>query len=254
MLLSQYLERIIRVKRVNVLFIITARGGSKGVPKKNIKVLGKLPLISYKIIAAQKCRYTGRIIVSTDDKEIEEVSKKYGAEVPFIRPDELSTDEASSVDVVIHAMNWISQNSEDIYDYVCLLEPSSPFASYKDLNEALWLIEENDADTLLGMKEVDVTTNFIHSLDKNGKLSEFYYAVKDLKSIRRQDQKKEYTMNGCIYIAKWNYFLKNKSFHSENSIPYIMPEESSIEIDTLLDYEVACKVVEKGLIDISLWT
>lgn len=238
---------------MRVLFIITARGGSKGVPRKNIKMLGRLPLIAYKIIAAQKCRYDSRIIVSTDDEEIAEVSKKYGAEVPFMRPNELATDSASSMDVILHAMNWISENSKEKFDYVCLLEPSSPFASYKDLDGALQLIEESNADTLLGMKEVDVTKGFIHSLDKNGKLSEFYYAIKDLKSIRRQDQKKEYTMNGCMYIAKWDYFMRNKMFHSENSEPYIMSEESSIEIDTMLDYEVACQVVEKGLIDMSLW-
>ncbi len=238
---------------MKVLFVITARGGSKGVPKKNIRILGGMPLIAYKIIAAKKCRYENRIIVSTDDRDIAEVAKNYGAEVPFIRPAKLATDLASSADVVLHSINWVSENSQEKYDYVCLLEPSSPFASYKDLNEALRLIEENDADTLLGVREVDVTTNFIHPLDNNGKLSEFYYAIKELKSIRRQDQKKEYTMNGCMYIAKWDYFLKNKLFHSENSIPYIMPEESSIEIDTILDYEIACRIVEKGLIDVSLW-
>ena len=171
-----------------------------------------------------------------------------------MRPAELSTDSASSADVVLHAMNWIKDNSKEKYDYVCLLEPSSPFASYKDFDKAFELIQEADADTLLGMKEVDVTSNFIHSLDEDGKLSEFYYAIKDLKSIRRQDQAKEYTMNGCMYIAKWDYFMKNKLFHSENSVPYIMSEENSIEIDTMLDYEIACRIVEKGLIDMSLWT
>lgn len=238
---------------MKVLFVITARGGSKGVPRKNIKMIEGIPLVAYKIIAAQKCQYEKRIIVSTDDEEIAEVSRKYGAEVPFMRPIELATDSASSVDVVLHTMNWVTDNSKEIYDYVCLLEPSSPFASYKDLDEALRLIEEKDADTLLGMKEVDVSTNFIHSLDKDGKLSEFYYAIKDLKSIRRQEQQKEYTMNGCMYIAKWEYFMKNKLFHSENSIPYIMSDESSIEIDTMLNYEVACKIAKKELIDIKLW-
>lgn len=238
---------------MKVLFVITARGGSKGVPRKNIKMIEGIPLVAFKIIAAQKCKYEKRVIVSTDDGEIAEVSRRYGAEVPFMRPAELATDSASSVDVVLHTMNWVSENLKETYDYVCLLEPSSPFASYKDLDEALRLMEENDADTLLGMKEADVSTNFIHSLDKDGKLSEFYYAIKDMKSIRRQDQKKEYTMNGSMYIAKWEYFMKNKLFHSENSIPYIMSEQSSIEIDTMLNYEVACKIAEKGLIDIRLW-
>lgn len=238
---------------MKILFVITARGGSKGVPGKNIKMLGGMPLVAYKIIAAQKCHYENRIIVSTDDEQIAKISKEYGAEVPFMRPAELATDSASSADVVMHAMNWVSKNSEEQYDYVCLLEPSSPFASYRDLDEAIRLITESDADTLLGMKETEISTNFIHSLDENGGLSEFYYAIKDLPSIRRQDQKKEYTMNGCMYIAKWDYFMKNKIFHSVNSIPYIMPEEASIEIDTLWNYEIACKVIENGLIDMELW-
>lgn len=239
---------------MRVLFVIAARGGSKGVPGKNIKMLGGLPLIAYKIIAARKCRYASRIIVSTDDEDIAEVSREYGAEVPFMRPDELATDSAGSVDVVLHVMNWVSKNDKEYYDYVCLLEPSSPFASYIDLNNALKMIEENDADTLVGMKEAEVATNFIHPLDKNGGLSEFYYAIKDLKSVRRQNQRKEYTMNGCMYIAKWDYFLNNKLFHSEKSLPYIMSEESSIEIDTMFNYEMACAVFRKGLININLWS
>lgn len=238
---------------MKILFVITARGGSKGVPGKNIKMLGGMPLIAYKIIAAQKCHYENRIIVSTDDEQIAKISREYGAEVPFMRPAELATDSASSADVVMHAMNWVSKNSKEHYDYVCLLEPSSPFASYKDLDEAIRLITESDADTLLGMKEAEISTNFIHSLDENGGLSEFYYAIKDLPSIRRQDQKKEYTMNGCMYIAKWDYFMKNKIFHSVNSIPYIMPEEASIEIDTLWNYEIACKAIENGIVDMELW-
>ena len=183
-------------------------------------MVGKFPLIAYKIIAAKKCRYESRVIVSTDDEEIAKISKDYGAEVPFMRPKELADDSASSMDVVMHAMNWISENDTESYDYICLLEPSSPFASYKDLNNALELLEKTGADTLLGMKEVEVSTRFIHTLDENGGLSEFYRAIKDQTSVRRQDQKKEYTMNGCMYIAKWDYFMKNKLFHSEKSIPF----------------------------------
>ncbi len=239
---------------MKVLFVITARGGSKGVPRKNIKMLGGKPLIAYKIIAAKKCRCEKRIIVSTDDEEIAEISRKYGAEVPFMRPTELATDTASSVDVVLHAMNWVSEDSKEKYDFICMLEPSSPFASYNDLEMSLQLIDQTNADTLLGMKEVDVNTIFVHPLDNDGKLSEFYFAIKDMKSIRRQDQKKEYTMNGCMYVAKWDYFVKNKLFHSVNSIPYIMPEERSIEIDTPLDYEIAKYLIERKLIDLSLWS
>ena len=175
---------------MRVLFVITARGGSKGVPGKNIKIVGKLPLIAYKIISARKCKYESRIIVSTEDEEIAKISRKYGAEVPFMRPEELATDSARSVDVVLHAMYWIMENDSMQYDYICMLEPSSPFANYMDLNNALESIEKEGADTLLGMKETEVSTNFIHPLDKNGGLSEFYHVIKSLPSIRRQDQKR----------------------------------------------------------------
>ncbi len=238
---------------MKVLFVVAARGGSKGVPRKNIKVIGPLPLIAYKIIAAQKCSVDKRIIVSTDDKEIASVSADYGAEIPFIRPDFLATDSADSMDVVEHAMQWIEENDTSKYDYICLLEPSSPFASYKDLDKAFELIEKNHADTLLGMKEVEVNSVFIHPLDSDHRLSYFYEAIKELKSGRRQDQEKEYTMNGCMYIARWDYFKKNKSFHSINAVPYIMPQENSIEIDSLYDYKIASAIVENALIDLNLW-
>ncbi len=238
---------------MNILYLITARGGSKGVPRKNIREIAGLPLIAYKIIAAQKCGYEGRIIVSTDDEEIAEVAKKYGAEVPFMRPDYLASDTASSMDVVEHAVKWLDENDEKKYDYICLLEPSSPFATPKDLHDALEKIIDNDADTLLGMKEVDVSRRFIWELDDRGGLSNFYNAIYGDDRVRRQDQKPEYTMNGCMYIAKMSYFRKNKIFHSTNSLPYIMPEERSTEIDDMNQFNFATYCAENGLVDISLW-
>lgn len=238
---------------MRVLFLITARGGSKGVPRKNIRKVGSLPLLAYKIRAAQGTSFGKRIIVSTDDLEIAEVARKYNAEVPFIRPTELASDEASSMDVVMHAMEWIDNNDAKKYDYICLLEPSSPFATSDDLEKSIKLIDEYQADTLLGMKEVGVTRNFIHELDDAGKLSLFYDEIKHLNSVRRQSQAKEYTMNGCMYIARWDYFKENKLFHSKNSIPYIMPSERSVEIDSMSDYYYACFLVEEGIIDEGLW-
>lgn len=238
---------------MKVLFIITARGGSKGVPRKNIVPLNGYPLIAYKIIAAKKCRYDSRIIVSTDDEEIAGVAKQYGAEVPFMRPAELATDQADSMDVLAHAIDWVSKNDTSRYDYLCLLEPSSPFASYIDLDNAIEMIIQKKADTLLSVKEAEVSSAFIHSLDEDGKLSIFYDSIIQMKSVRRQDQKAEYTMNGCIYLAGYDYFVRNRLFHSKNSVPYIMPPEASVEIDSMLDYEVARMILEKGLVDMRLW-
>ena len=238
---------------MRILFVVTARGGSKSVPRKNIREIGGIPLIAYKIISAQRTKYNKRIIVSTDDAEIADVAKRFGAEVPFVRPESLATDTASSMDVISHAIDWIESNDNNKYDYVCMLEPSSPFMSYKRMNEALEMLIKNDGDTLLGMKETEVSSAFIHPLDTLNHLSLHYEAIKNMKSVRRQDQVKEYTMNGCIYAAKYEYFKKNKIFHSVKSIPYIMPEEVSIEIDTPLNLAFAEFLVEKGIIDLSEW-
>ena len=238
---------------MKILFVITARGGSKGVPRKNIVMLGKHPLIAYKIIAAKKCKYENRLIVSTDDEEIADIARKYGAEVPFMRPSFLASDTASSMDVVDHAMNWIEKNDNKKYDYICLLEPSSPFLTGTDLNNALDLLYSQRPDTLLGMKEVEVSRKFIHTLDSQGGLSLFFDEIKNMTGTRRQDQKAEYTMNGCIYIAKWDYFKQNHLFHSQNSLPYLMPSEKSIEIDSMMELEFARFIIEKKIIDLSEW-
>lgn len=242
-------------KAASTLFLITARGGSKGVPRKNILEIAGIPLIAYKIIAAQQANLEKRIIVSTDDEEIAQVARKWGGEdiVPFIRPDFLATDTASSMDVVEHAMKWVEANEKKKYDYVCLLEPSSPFATAKDLEKAHEFIVKADADTLLSMKEVEVNTCFIHELDSNGGLSFFYNSIKDLNSARRQDQKKEYTPNGCMYIARWDYFERNKLFHSVRSIPYIMDERYSIEIDSIEQLEYTRYLVNTERINIGFW-
>ncbi len=238
---------------MKVLYLITARGRSKGVPDKNIRKKKKIPMIAYKIIAAQKSKFDKRIIVSTDSDKIAKVAREYGAEVPFMRPDYLASDTASSMDVVMHAVEWIEANDDSTYDYICLLEPSSPFASSADIDNAIDLIIKKNADTLLGMEEVGITRNFIHELDDNDGLSLFYEEIKELSSVRRQAQNKEYTMNGCMYIAKWDYFKEYKLFHSIKSVPYIMPNYKSVEVDSMLDYEFACFLVEKGIVDISEW-
>ena len=238
---------------MKILFIVTARGGSKGVPRKNIKLLGGLPLIAYKINAAKKCKYDNRIIVSTDDEEIASVARKYGGEVPFMRPAHLAEDNSSSMDVVEHAINWIKSNDNEKYDYVCLLEPSSPFATTEDFDKAFDIIVNNNADTLVSLKEVEVSKKFIFTLDQNGKLSYFYDSILKLQSSRRQDQMPEYTMNGCMYIAKFDYVVRNKLFHSINSVPYIMPNHKSIEIDSMDDYNYASYLIESKIIDPNDW-
>lgn len=121
------------------------------------------------------------------------------------------------------------------------------------MNEALDIIIEKKADTLLGMKEVEVSRKFINVLDYNGGLSLFYDEIKNMSTFRRQDQLPEYTMNGCVYVAKWEYFKRNHLFHSINSVPYIMPYEKSVEIDSFIDLEFARFLVTNSVIDLKEW-
>ncbi len=170
-----------------------------------------------------------------------------------MRPAGLATSTASSMDVVMHAMKWVEENDESPYDYVCLMEPSSPFLYYTDIDNAFKIMIEKQADTLVGVKEVEVSRNFIFPLDQNGGLSLHYKAIKEMSSVRRQDQPKEYTPNGCIYAARWEYFMKHRLFHSDNSAAYIMPEEQSVEIDTPFDLLIALTIAQNGNVDLSMW-
>lgn len=238
---------------MRILYIITARGGSKGVPNKNIIELGGLPLLAYKAIAVKESDYLDRIILSTDSQEIAETAKRFNIEVPFIRPSELATDTASSIDVVCHAMDWVENNDPVKYDAICLLEPSSPFLSYEDVNHAMELFIEKDANAVLGVKEMEVNSLFISEIEDDLAMVKQFEKIKTLRSFNRQDMKRQYTMNGAIYIAKWDFFKKQKSFHSEKTYAYVMPSERSIEIDEMIDLYFARFLVENNLIDRNLW-
>lgn len=238
---------------MNILFLITARGGSKGVPKKNIIDLGNIPLLGYKAISAKKSNYCTRLILSSDSEEIAEVAKVYGVEVPFLRPKYLAADEANSIDVILHAMDWIEKNDIKKYDAICLLEPSSPFATYEDINNAVELFISKKALGVLSVKAVDVNSVFVSDIGEDLNMSKHFEKINSLNKLRRQDFKEEYTMNGAIYIADWDYFKGNKSFHSEKTYAYIMPEEKSVEIDTMNNLYYARFLIEKDIININFW-
>ena len=141
----------------SVLVIIPARGGSKGVPKKNIKSLNGKPVISYTIEEAKKSKYIDRIVVSTDNKDIAEVSKNYGAEVPFLRPSELAKDDTPGIDPIIHCINWLKENEKYLPDYVCLLQCTSPFRRVQQIDEALERLIYENFDSLVSICESEVT-------------------------------------------------------------------------------------------------
>lgn len=217
----------------SVLAIIPARGGSKGLPKKNILPLGDYPLIAWSIQAANKSNYIDRSIISTDDKNIAHISKKYGGEVPFFRPSELSSDTASSEGVILYTIQTIKEN----YDIIILLQPTSPLRTSVDIDTALELMEKKNANALVSMVPLR------HPIEWTSKLTSDLHIPELInyssKKTRRQDFEQRFELNGAIYISTSEAFIKKETFITDETIAYIMPTERSIDIDNKFDYELA---------------
>jgi len=240
---------------VRTLFLIAARGGSKGVPRKNLCELGGISLVGFKAISARKSRYCTRLIVSTDSLEIQQNARRYGVEVPFLRPRELATDTATTVDVIAHAMDWIETNTDERYDAVMLLEPASPFARSIDYDGAIKMMLARDANVVVGVRPVEVNSVFVGPLDEEGRIASIMDKMRQHSTARRQDLPQEYTMNAALYLMRWDYFKEHRSvYHDrETTYGYVMPPEYSVEIDTLADLRRAEFLVEKGYVDLAHW-
>ena len=234
---------------IKVLWLIPARKGSKSVLNKNIKILGDNPLISYRIRTAYNTRTSNDIWVSTDCHEYAEISKQFGAQVPFIRPRYLASDEAASVDVVLHAMDF-AKKSNLFYDYIGLLEPTSPFILSQQLDDAINILEKNDkAIAIVATRENRPNRAFIQK--DASFLSEITLNISNLKKINRQSFFKEITPSGGFYISKWNDFLKNKTFYTDKTLSYNVNDIQGLEIDEPLDWEFAEFLIKKELINLS---
>ncbi len=221
--------------------IIPARGGSKGIKNKNIVLLRGKPLIAYTIEAAKESRIFDEILVSTDSTEIARVATKYGANVPFMRPTELSTDSASSIDVIVHTLSYFIENGT-YFDYFVLLQPTSPLRTSSDIINAAQLVFEKDANSVVSVCEAEHTTFLINTLPEDLSLFKFI----DKSMIKpRQELPKCYRINGAIYIAKVDYFLENRNFYGEKSFAYIMPRERSVDIDDYIDLKLAEVLLEE---------
>lgn len=219
-----------------MLAVIPARGGSKGVPHKNIKNLDDMPLISYTIMAAIGSGIFEKIIVSTDDNDIAKIAVKFGAEVPFLRPNEISGDDVSSDDVIIHALDFYKSKGT-VFDEVCKLQPTSPFRSEKHIREAYKLFCDRKADFLVSVCECEHSPMWSGVIGDDLRLDSFI--SDDVKRACRQNLPTYYRLNGAIYMGKTESFIKNKSFLGKNSIAYIMNQNDSVDIDSELDFKIA---------------
>ena len=216
--------------RKRVLALIPARGGSKGLPRKNILIADGRPLISWTIAAAKNSAVIDRIVLSSEDDEIINIAKTLGCEVPFRRPQELADDKSSPVDVAIHALKALPG-----YDYLILLQPTSPLRLSADIDAAFSLMNKRGATSCVSVCEVDQHPYWMYKLDDNDQLSRLFPSYTEIG--RRQDLPPVYVLNGAIYIVRVDQFLQSLRFIQDDTVAYKMPSERSIDIDNLHDFE-----------------
>lgn len=220
---------------MRTLVVIPARGGSKGIPRKNIKLFDGKPLIYYTIDCARAICNDVDICVSTDDAEIISVVKQYGLDVPFIRPDELATDTAGTYEVLIHALDFYEGKGEK-YDVIVLLQNTSPFRTQEHVKEALSLYRE-DVDMVVSVKEC--AANPYYCLYEENEEGFLHICKGDGTIFRRQDAPKVYEYNGAIYVMN-AATLKTTHMHKmRRRVKYVMDELSSFDLDTMWDWKMA---------------
>lgn len=223
------------------LIIIPARGGSKGVPGKNIKLLNGKPLIQYTIEAALEVFDNNQIIVSTDTEEIKAVAEQLGLDVPFLRPLELATDTASSRDVILHAMDYCSSTMSWSPDAIALLQPTSPFRTGAHIKEALKLYHPS-LDMVVSVKETESNPYYILFEEDE---DHYLRKSKSSQAKRRQDVPKVWELNGAIYIINPESIKKGEIGDFDKVVKYEMDTYSSVDIDTPLDWQIA-EVIAKN--------
>ena len=232
-------------KNIRVLGITLARGGSKSVPRKNIKPILGIPVIAYTIAEALRSQFITRYIVSTDDKEIQQVSIEYGAESPFLRPFELSTDRASSVDAMQHAVQWVEEQEGDKYDYVVELMCTNPMKTVEDIDLSISKLIETGADSVIAVHRLEDHHPMRIKKIVEDKIVDF--CLPEKPESRRQDLKPDaYIRSGSIYALKRDHLmLEGRRYGSNHSRPYILAEEKAVNIDTEIDFLIAETMLTK---------
>jgi len=225
------------MREIKVIAIIPARAGSKRLPGKNIKSFCGKPLIYWTIKAAQESKYVDKVVVTTDSKEIINFSKNCGVDYPLLRPNELSSDESSSEDVVNHVLRSIENISTE-YDYLILLQPTSPLRSSDDIDKSIDLLIQRNAESVTSVVKLDHPVEWSSTINGDYKMTNF---LKN-KNLNKQSQffPTKYLINGAIFLINVPIFLKDQSFiSSNNSYAYIMNKITSVDIDNQFDFDIA---------------
>jgi CMP-N,N'-diacetyllegionaminic acid synthase len=228
-----------------MLVIIPARGGSKGVYRKNIRMLGGKPLIQWTIESALKAKSIDKIIISTDDDEIADVCRSIGIEILFMRPKALAQDDSLAIDNYLYTMGRMINEFGYARDEFVVLLPTVPFRTSADIDGAVEVFYKNNADSVISCNQLSHPLDWIFSIDQHGIIERKNNKATD-KLMNRQDSEPVYIPNGGVYIFKYTLLKENYNYYSDKSFAYVMPEERSIDIDTEIDFGFAEFLVSRG--------
>jgi CMP-N,N'-diacetyllegionaminic acid synthase len=226
-----------------ILAVIPARGGSVGVPRKNIRQLAGKPLIAHSIEAAQAAPSIDRVIVTTDDPEIAAVAREWRAEVPFLRPAEMAQNDTPGMVPLMHAIRWLDEHDGYRPAFVMELQPTSPLRTAADIEAAFALARDRRADAVVSVGPVQHHPYWMKTLDAGGRLRAFM--TPEGPAARRQDLPAVFAPNGAIYLARRDILLQHETFDVEQTFGYMMPAERSLDIDTEFDFQVAALALAK---------
>ena len=224
---------------MSIIALIPARGGSKGIPRKNIKLFCGKPLIYWSIKVALENKFIDRVIVSTEDKEIAQIAREYSAEVPFLRSKDLANDNSLTIDVVLNVLD----NLDDVKD-ILLLQPTSPLRRNEDLSSIFQFREKCCSDSAVSVCQSEKNLALYQEIDSKSRIKPY---LKDEKILPRQLSKVKYLINGSMYLSSKDSIIKNKSLITSNTVGYIMPEILSIDIDNQFDWEIAEFFMSKNI-------
>ena len=217
--------------------IITARGGSKGIPGKNVALCGGKPLIAWTIEAARAAREVARVIVSTDDSAIAAAALQYGAEVPFQRPAELAGDHSSHVAVMQHAVSWLEQHELVQYEYISLIQPTCPLILPEDIDAVINLARQKNAESVITVASSEHHPYYTRQFRSDGTLD--YFFQQGRQYTRRQDLPSVYDEAGAVYVFKRDLLMKKNCLESQWPHAYILPRERALDIDEPWDLHLA---------------
>jgi CMP-N-acetylneuraminic acid synthetase len=229
-----------------ILAVIPARGGSKGVARKNIRSVGGKPLIAYTIQMANAIQHLlYRTVVSTDDPEIATVARRWGGDVPFMRPAELARDRVPTLPVLQHAVGFVEEQDQTTIDWVLLLQPTTPFRSIEDIKAALALAEQGDCDSIISVVQVFAEHPiFIKRIEDNRLVP---FNLEEKEGTRRQDcHPPAYIRNGAVYLTRRDIIMTGNSIWGNVIRPYVMPPERSVNIDGELDLKLAKALMQES--------